>query len=553
MNEIHTEIELLTKPDLWASKLGLKVDGRPFTMEGREYIIPVIRDTSKKLIVKKAAQTAFTITFLVRTFQWIVERGWHHMYLLPAKTGAIPFVQKRVDPIIANEFLSHKFKAVDNRTHKQTMNDIALLIRGANVESELQETPVDVVIYDEYDRMATDFLSDAKHRTDGSRIKRLTYLSTPSVPGHGLDSDDMWYASDMMKWFVKCPGCNRYQTLTMPDNLKIGDSASDCALECQFCSRAFKDIERAAANATGYWEAQQMDASRFRGYHINQFNSPTMDLSDIMDDYFEGQKDAKKLKAFYNQSLGEPYAAPGSQVTSEILDKCAKKGYALGGIPHGAVFLGIDVGHDEIYVKCDHLLPGGQRALWNLFHVKDKPGESAWEWLDRNLLSKLTSWVCVCDAHPDKRGANALAVKYRGNFWMGFEKDRPDQEEVANFDSPNYGEAGKVIIDRTLAFDSTIFQMMTANYILPAHARILGEEMPRRDYNGFYHHMTQQVRVEEEDAKGRITARWQKNKNPDHWHHADMFAFIATLKKPKLIIPASISRALRKAGSPVAA
>jgi hypothetical protein len=65
--------------------------------------------------------------------------------------------------------------------------------------------------------------------------------------------------------------------------------------------------------------------------------------------------------------------------------------------------------------------------------------------------------------------------------------------------------------------------------------------------------MIQMVRVEEEDAKGKGTVRWQKNKNPDHWHHADMFAFTATLGKPKLLIPATISRAMRNAGNPVTA
>lgn len=543
---------LLTRPDMWAEKLGLKVDGRPFDLEGREYITPVIRDSSQKLIVKKAAQTAFTITFLVRTFHWITERQWHHLYLLPLKTGAVPFVQKRIDPIIeSNEILKHYFKSVDNRTHKQTTDNIALLIRGTNVESELQETPTDVVVFDEYDRMVQDFLSDAKHRTDGSNVKRLTYLSTPSVPGHGLDSDDMWYASDMHKWFVKCPGCSRFQTFTMEEHLRIGDGPDDCKIECQFCHRAWTDNERARANATGYWEPQQLESGKFRGYHINQFNSPTMPLESIMEDWFEGQKDAKKLKAFYNQSLGEPYSSPGNQVTPEILDKCIRPDYSLGGIPNGPVNIGIDVGHDEIYVHCDHTLRTGETALWNLYHIKDKPGRSAWEQLDEMLLSKLTSWVAVCDAHPDKRGAQALAIKYRGKFWMGFEKDRPDQEDTANFMKPAFKEPGKVIIDRTLAFDTVIHQMMNGFYILPPHARMLGYEMPRRDYNAYYHHMIQQVRVEEEDSNGRITARWQKNKNPDHWHHAKMFAMVASLGKATMQIPTNIGNAFRKAGTPV--
>ncbi len=552
MTASTNSVRTLARPDEWAIQLGLKVDGRNFTLEGREYITPVIRDTSPKMVVKKAAQTAFTITFLVRTFHWITMRRWHHLYLLPLKTGAIPFVQKRVDPIIdSNLLLENKFKSVDNRTHKQTQDDISLLIRGTNVESELQETPTDVVVFDEFDRMVQDYLQDAKHRTDGSMVKRLTYLSTPTVPGHGLDADDEWWASDMMKWFVKCPGCSRYQTLLMDDNVKIGDTVYDCRVECQFCTRRISDNERAEMNKTGKWEPTNLEGS-FRGYHINQLNSPTMPLESIMEGFFLGQRDAKKMKAFYNQSLGEPYSSPGNQVTPEILDKCREPGYHIGGIPNGAVFIGIDVGHDEIYVKADHLDRNKRRCLWNMWHMKDRPGKTAWEMLDEKVLSKLTSWVAVCDAHPDKRGARALSLKYQGRFWMALEKDRPDFEEIAKWDRPVWGEANKVNIDRTLAFDSTIHQMMTGQYVLPVDARMLGEEMPRRDYNAFYSHMMQMVRVEEEDTKGRIVASWQKNKNADHWHHADMFAFTATLRQPTLTIPVNISKALQNAGTPVA-
>ena len=546
-------VQLLARPDQWALDNKLRVDGRPFSLEGREYIVQVMRDTTPVLLVKKAAQTAFTISFLARTFHWITERGWHHLYLLPLKTGAVPFVQKRIDPIIdSNEVLAHKFKSVDNRTHKQTTDNIALLIRGTNVESELQETPTDVVVFDEYDRMVQDFLEDAKHRTDGSSVKRLTYLSTPTVPGHGLDSEDMWHSSDMMKWFVPCPHCSRFQTFLFEENVKVGDDPWDCAFECMHCHRTITDAERAEINFFGQWEAQNPGA-RVRGYHINQFNSPTMPLADIMGSYFLGMKDAKKMKAFFNQSLGEPYTSPGNQITVELLDACVDPAHRRGGIPNGAVYIGIDVGHDEIYVKADYLSRTGQRVLWNLWHIRDKPGKTAWEILDDTVLSKLGSWVCVCDAHPDKRGARYLSVKYPGRFFMGFEKDRPEQEELAKFDKVTYSEPTKVIIDRTLAFDTVIHGMMHGNYILPNDSRTLGEEMPRRDYNAFYHHMIQMVRVEEEDARGRIVATWQKNKTPDHWHHADMFALIATLRKARLSVSPAISKAFQNAGTPAAA
>jgi hypothetical protein len=42
-------------------------------------------------------------------------------------------------------------------------------------------------------------------------------------------------------------------------------------------------------------------------------------------------------------------------------------------------------------------------------------------------------------------------------------------------------------------------------------------------------------------------ARWLKNKNPDHWHSAEMFADVAALQKPYLSIQ-PIGDVLKAAG-----
>lgn len=545
-------MQRLARPDAWAADLRLRVDSQPFTTAGREYVIPIMRDTSRKIVVKKAAQTAFTISFLIRTFHWIVERHWHHLYLLPVKTGVvIPFVQGRIDGIIdSHPYLQSKFKAVDNRTHKQTIDDIKLLVRGVNVESEMQETPVDVVLFDEYDRMVQTYLADAKHRTDGSKVKILTYLSTPSVPGGGVDDETMWHSSDQHHWEVPCPGCGRFQFWNFEDNLKLGNTMYDCALECAFCGREFRDIERGPANAHGRWTPYKLDG-KFRGYTINQFSSPTMSLSDIMEDFFEGQRDMRKLKAFFNQGLAEPYAAAGDKFTEELLEACAK-GPTLGGIPPGPLFIGVDQG-SFLHVKASYIDRFGRRVAWNfkLFNNTGKRGD-AWAQLDQ-WLSTLGSFVCVIDGHPEKNEARKLALKYWKKVWIGFEKDRPDTGTVAAFNKPKHGEPGEVIIDRTFAFDGVIDSYMNGKTVLPKDAREIGEMMPRRSYNGFYHQMMQQTRVEEEDSKGRIVARWQANSNPDHWHHADMFEYIATFQKPPLRINPGVNKAIKGAGTLVGA
>jgi hypothetical protein len=540
-----TTVRQLARPDEWALGMNLKVDSRPFDTRGREFIIQVIRDTSDEIVIPKAAQMAFTVTFITRTLHWIKERGWHHLYLLPLKTGSKTFVQQRIDTIIdSNEILRNSFSSVDNVLHKQSTDGVALYIRGTNISRELQEIPVDVEVWDERDRFVEDNLEDAMSRMDGSKVKKLTILSTPTVPGHGVDAEDAWWASDQHRWHVPCPGCGRFQNFTWEENFKLGDKSDECVLECSHCRREISDDERGSANAQGRWVATNLDGNK-RGYHINQFHSPSQTLVKIADKWFKGQTDAKKLRSFYNNSLGLPYVAAGDQITTEILDKCRVPGLSLGGIPDGAVFLGIDIG-TFIHVMAYTLNRFGQRRLWQMKIFRE------WGELD-NFLQQLTNFVAVCDAHPEKRAARDLSLKYPGKFWLGFELDRPQTQEIAVWHPLKHKEAGKVVIDRTMAFDSVINQYINGNVLLPPNARELGEHMPRRDYNGFYSHMIQMVRVEEEDTQGRTVARWKKNKNDDHWHHADMFSFIASMRKPSLDISSDILSMMEKGGSLIGA
>jgi hypothetical protein len=192
-----------------------------------------------------------------------------------------------------------------------------------------------------------------------------------------------------------------------------------------------------------------------------------------------------------------------------------------------------------IHVWAWHFSPAGKKMLWNLKLFR------TFEQLDE-FLSGLTSWTGIIDAHPEKKKAHELAMKYHGKLRIGFSEDRDQASEMAIFHKVKYGEAARVNIDKTMALDSFIADYLNGNAILPADARDLGEPMPRKGYNGFYHQQLQMVRVEEENTKGNIVAHWKKNKNPDHWHHAGMFATCASLLKPTLVIPGGLSQALNK-------
>ena len=540
---VSDRIKMAARADDWAAGMGLRVDARDFSLVGREYVRQIIRDYSPEIYCPKAAQMAYTVTAITRTLHNVVERGWNGLYLLPLKTGAIPFVQARVDPVIeSNPILKQAFASVDNRLHKQSVQGSNFYIRGTNIERELHEIPVDFQIWDERDRMVDDNLDVARHRMDGSTVRHLLVLSTPTVDGYGVYAEDAWDQTDQYRWETPCPGCGRFQVLNFdePDldysNLKLGDDARDCVLECVYCKYAIQDHERPVMNGLGRWTAFKPDGA-LRGYHVSQFNSPTQPLYEIMKGYFAGQRDMRKLRNFWNQNMGRAFTAEGDKITPELLDKCRMRGYSLGGIPNSYVAVGIDVG-TLIHVWCWHFSNQQQKMLWNIKIFRN------FNDLDK-FLGTLTSWTGVIDAQPEKHKAHELAMKYHGKLRIGFSDDRDQTSEMATFHPVRHGEAARVNIERNMGLDTFIQDMINGNVILPADARDLGEQMPRKPYNGLYHQLIQMVRVEEENPKGTaLVGRWKHNRTDDHWHHAGMYATVAAQMTPVLSIPFSISKAM---------
>jgi hypothetical protein len=515
--------------------------------------------------VPKGAQLGLTTTFLIKCMHAIVNRRWNVGYLLPVKNGSVSFVQGRIDPIIdSSTALKDAFSRTDNRSQKQTHVGTNWYIRGTNIETELREFPADVLVLDERDKMNEDNLPHAFARLDGSKVQRVYELSTPTIEGFGVYRDNGWDSTDQMLWWVACPHCGSKQTLSFDEHILpfLGDSIEDSKLSCRcfHCHKHFSDEDRATMNATGQWVPEN-PSSEVRGYRINQLSSPTKRLADpqlgLLVNWFQGQTDVKLLKEFYNLGLGLPYAAPGDKFTSELMDK-VRGDYASGGLPTGNLYIGIDQGQDILHVTIFTHDNDGRRRLWDVRLITSQGARTKWEVLDEDLLSVLPQWLCVCDAHPDKESVENLSKRYQGRFWMGFEKDRPDQSETAKFFPHKWGEPASVNIDRTMAFDGLIKTYLDGMTILPRDARDLGERMPKLSYNGFYHQHLQMVRVEQPDAQGRMVARWvngnqepgkQKvGKKPDHWHHADMFALVASMQRVPLHIPEEIGNVLTAAG-----
>lgn len=558
-------VQALAWPDVWAEELHLVVDAHPFDLRGREYERDILRDESKFIVMPKGAQLGLTTTFLAKTMHSVTERLWKALYLLPLKAGTNDFVQSRIDPVLeSSPLLRARFGRTDNRGQKVTKEGVAWKIRGTNIETELRETPADFIVFDERDKMNEDNIPHALARLDGSLIARVYELSTPTVEGYGVYRDNGFPASDQMQWWIPCPHCGSKQVLSFEDNIQpyLGDTVASSrdSCRCSHCRKPITDAERAAANAEGQWVPLEPHAET-RGYHLTQLNSPTKTLADpqlgMLVNWFEGQRDSKKLKEFFNLGLGLAYSSPGDKFTVELLDK-ARQDYERGFVPMGALYIGIDQGQEVLHVTIWSLDKNKRRRLHDAKMVMASGAKSKWAVLDEEVLQRYSRWVAVCDAHPDKEDCETLAKKYPGRFWMGFEKDRPEQPVTAQFSVRKSRTPGKVMIDRTMAFDSLIKNYLDNMTMLPRDARELGERMPKLTYNGFYAQHLPMVRVEQPDMQSRMVARWvngnaepgkkAQGKKPDHWHHSDMFGLIATMSSAPLVISGEQRGILQTAG-----
>lgn len=561
-------IQSLSWPDIWGEDLNLEVDAHPFDLRGREYERDILRDESQFICVPKGAQLGFTTLFILKSMHSIIKRNKQVLYLLPLKSGSVTFVQARIDPILdSNKSLAKEFSRTDNRSQKQTVRGTNWYIRGTNIHTELREVPADILVLDERDKANEENLDDAYARLDGSTYRRAWELSTPTIDGYGIYGEDGWESTDKMRWWVACPHCGSFQVISFDDNVlpNLGDTLQESqdSCRCTHCHKALTDDDRANMNATGKWVPEAPGAAK-RGYHLSQFNSPTKSLAEprmgILSSWFAGQVDVLKLKSFYNLGLGLPYTAPGDKFTVELMDSC-RGDFALGGIPEGPLFIGVDVGHDILYVTI-WTQSKRQRRLWKVQTITSRAGETKWSIFERDILNSLSNWICVIDAHPDKEDVEALSIKYSGRLWMGFEKDRPDQEVTAKYQEAKWQEPAKVNIDRTMAFDSLIKSYLDGNSILPRDARDLGEYLPGKAYNGFYHHHLMMTRVQQADTSERMVARWVNGKvhtdgkktapksgnRPDHWHHADMFALVASMQDVPLSIASEVGEVFFAAG-----
>jgi len=303
---------------------GVRVDG-VVDLDFRKYpfVTEIIDERAPVTSIIKGAQMGLTIACIIRALadaETGNKRGIG--YFFPTESEVSDFAKARFGPMMTNNpnIWGNIVKNTDSASLKR-IGDTFLYFRGMGQKgstgatrstSKLKSIPLDDLYMDERDEMDDSRVDAAYHRLDGSMDPHIVMLSTPTLPGYGVDLE--YAKSDQRVWMWKCPVCTDWTCLetNYPDCIAEPRDGDPFYL-CEKCHEPLRK-ER------GQWVARQTEIEDHRGYWISQLSSVTRTATQIVL-ALEQATESGRMKEFYNQNLARAYAEVEDEITAKQLEE----------------------------------------------------------------------------------------------------------------------------------------------------------------------------------------------------------------------------------------
>jgi len=427
-----------TKPD---RSDGLKVDGKPFTLDDRPAMawiydqIPSTREEAYRyvLVLMKCAQVGFTVMEMLATIYLGIKFGPCIVGMfLPDMNLAGLKSSERFMPIVRSVPSVHELMTQDaadgsgrkngeGNVNRRRIDQALFIFSWTSGRATTESIPMDVLSFDEVQEMTLEQIEKTYERVSASQLRFMLMGSTANWP----DADiDFWYKKGTRHRFhSKCPTCGAAKPLDdyFPQCIKYD---SDRDIYRYVCENGHYLVD----TQHGEWIAEVPERDRgpevdvplkerrlrIRSIHFPQFLSPTISADEIIT-AFNGATD---MKNFYNRKLGKPYLDPSQvPVTLEHLAQCVEAGKRAGvqwkTRARGA-YMGIDqMGQYNVCVIKERL-PDGRQAV---VHVEEVFSEDPFARCDE-LMVQYDIAVCVLEINPNYSEAKRFANRHKGRVFL---------------------------------------------------------------------------------------------------------------------------------------
>ena len=482
---------------LWALSR-IRLDGRPFSFEGHEYLRAIYDDTAPHVVLSKAAQIGGTTWAILRSLHACLQ-GLNVIYFFPTRTDVLEFSKSRVSPLLLeNSFLSRMMTDTDTAGLKR-IGEAHLYMRGMQSTVGMKSVPADMVVFDELDETSPAAKAMARERLAHSDYKRVIELSNPSLPDYGID--EQFEKSDQRNWTLRCPACGKWTAPVKEFPTKLGEQVKIIRpredgshyLACPNCEGEL-DL------AEGEWVADYPDRP-IHGYRISQLFSSKVDPGEILDEY----RTTRFPDRFFNLKIGVPWADLERRLdAASVLSLCGDE-LMLEKTQFGSYAMGVDTGKLLHVVILRNAPRDESRDLVHLAVCRD------FEDLDL-LMSAFPVTRCVIDGLPETHATRAFAQRHQRHVYLSFFNEHQRG-------APKWDEEGQIVqVNRTEALDASRMAVREKMLVLPRCSSLIEQ---------FARNMAADAKVLDEDETTGIKKYRYVKTGENHFSLAFTYAWLA--------------------------
>jgi hypothetical protein len=456
--------------------------------------------------------------------EWLISvllskliKGWSVLYSLPTESLRNTFVANRIDTLTKTVPLYRyglkRSKGEADSTGLKHIFKGSVWFVGSNSKVGFVERPADMVIVDELDTSNQKSLELAPDRLKASKYKYFWNVGNPSIPKYGIDK--LYRESDQKVWKIKCPACNKWQALDFFKNVARETSENVWDLRDKdykvLCCKCLSPVDRLQA---GEWVARKPDRL-LSGYHISQLFSPTVTIKEIYDQFVKGQTNATKMQVFYNSYLGLPFEGSGSKLTANTLESKCMDDYLMPASAKDCT-AGIDVNYPQLNIRISDYQDNKRRAVY--IGTVNSFAELT------NLFKQYNVKYAVIDIAPERHKIAEYQLSHAFLWTCQYNpgSSAPDEIEtvlVKSEKAARVGSVKKITIDRTIAIDAMIADILQGNNRLPKNFKSI-------DNGQYLEQLEAPTRILDE-TKNPPRYIWDEGGNPDHYFHCEVYDYMA--------------------------
>lgn len=488
----------------------------------------------------KGAQLGITEILVNLAFYTIDQLGKDVLYGLPTSKNAGDFSKARFNTALANSPYLKSIFTDTNAVEIKQAGANTLYIRGSRGDSNFKSIPVGVLLLDEIDEMSQRAVNLALERLSGHISKTVWGISTPTIPGYGIDK--LFRDTTQEHFTFKCPCCSKHTELVWPDCIEIiGETAHDprrheSFLKCKECGGKLDHQAKPDWLKNADWTVtNQTSDPEVRGFAISQLYSFTITPGELVTAHFRGLGDESANVEFHNSKLGKPYIGDGAKVTDDDIDACVKNHTkddprpAVGG--ERIITMGVDQGKWNYFEVTEWFFD--QYAIDLNVAAKAKVlyqckiHEEDFETVIDEMMREWQILACVIDPDPHPMEARRFARRFPGYVWLCRFRRGPIGKEISVTDDGDYAPIATV--DRANWFSAALGRFHEPRRII----------LPRDVSLEYREHMMAPVRTYVKQGSERSTKEEQKKNQsndmvlayvstgPDHYALSRVYSEIA--------------------------